>query len=189
MRTSKWLTGVLLIGLIFGLMAVPAASAKEPIKIGAIVELTGEAAEMGIENQYTIEVAESLLNAGGGIEGCVIVSRPGLDSAEKLKGKTLGTFQLDTLEVLPYDWLKKPFGVAFDPQGRVLVTDSALGALFRFDRPNEVADVFGTRGAVTLKAPLGLGVGPDGTAYVADVGQDGQVGAGPAAPAMVSFQV
>src|SRR6267154_5964438 len=50
--------------------------------------------------------------AGGGIEGCVIVSQPGLDSAEKLKGKTLGTFQLDTLEVLPYDWLKK-HGVAF----------------------------------------------------------------------------
>ncbi len=50
--------------------------------------------------------------AGGGIEGCIIVSRPGLDSAEKLKGKTLGTFQLDTLEVLPYDWLKKN-GVAF----------------------------------------------------------------------------
>jgi NitT/TauT family transport system substrate-binding protein len=45
--------------------------------------------------------------AGGGIEGCVIVSRPGLDSAEKLRGKTLGTFQLDTLEVMPYDWLKK----------------------------------------------------------------------------------
>jgi NitT/TauT family transport system substrate-binding protein len=50
--------------------------------------------------------------AGGGIEGCVIVSQPGLDSAEKLKGKTLATFQLDTLEVLPYDWLKK-HGVDF----------------------------------------------------------------------------
>src|ERR1700687_3540982 len=50
--------------------------------------------------------------AGGGIEGCVIVSQPGLDSAEKLKGKTLGTFQLDTLEVMPYDWLKKN-GVSF----------------------------------------------------------------------------
>jgi NitT/TauT family transport system substrate-binding protein len=45
--------------------------------------------------------------AGGGIEGCVIVSQPGLDSPEKLKGKTLGTFQLDTLEVMPYDYLKK----------------------------------------------------------------------------------
>lgn len=50
--------------------------------------------------------------AGGGIEGCIIVSQPGLDTAEKLKGKTLATFQLDTLEVLPYDWLKKN-GVAF----------------------------------------------------------------------------
>ncbi len=50
--------------------------------------------------------------AGGGIEGCVIVSRPGLDTPEKLKGKTLGTFQLDTLEVMPYDWLKK-HGVNF----------------------------------------------------------------------------
>ena len=50
--------------------------------------------------------------AGGGIEGCVIVSQPGLDTAEKLKGKTLGTFQLDTLEVMPYDYLKKN-GVSF----------------------------------------------------------------------------
>jgi NitT/TauT family transport system substrate-binding protein len=44
--------------------------------------------------------------AGSGIEGCAIVSQPGLDSADKLKGKTIGTFQLDTLEVLPFDWLK-----------------------------------------------------------------------------------
>jgi NitT/TauT family transport system substrate-binding protein len=50
--------------------------------------------------------------AGGGVEGCVIVSQPGLDSPEKLKGKTLATFQLDTLEVMPYDYLKK-HGVAF----------------------------------------------------------------------------
>jgi NitT/TauT family transport system substrate-binding protein len=50
--------------------------------------------------------------AGGGIEGCVIVSQPGLDTAQKLKGKTLGTFQLDTLEVMPYDYLKK-HGVSF----------------------------------------------------------------------------
>jgi NitT/TauT family transport system substrate-binding protein len=50
--------------------------------------------------------------AGGGIEGCAIVAQPGLDSPEKLKGKTLGTFQLDTLEVLPYDYLKKA-GISF----------------------------------------------------------------------------
>ncbi len=50
--------------------------------------------------------------AGGGVEGCAIVARPGIDSAEKLKGKTLGTFQLDTLEVMPYDYLKKN-GISF----------------------------------------------------------------------------
>jgi NitT/TauT family transport system substrate-binding protein len=45
--------------------------------------------------------------AGGGIEGCVLVAQPGLDAAAKLKGKTLGTFQLDTLEVLPCNWFKR----------------------------------------------------------------------------------
>lgn len=44
--------------------------------------------------------------AGTGVQGCIIVSQPGLDSAEKLKGKSFGTFQADTLEVLPYDWFK-----------------------------------------------------------------------------------
>jgi NitT/TauT family transport system substrate-binding protein len=50
--------------------------------------------------------------AGGGIEGLVLIAQPGLDTPEKLKGKTLGTFQMDTLEVLPYDWFKKN-GVSF----------------------------------------------------------------------------
>lgn len=50
--------------------------------------------------------------AGGGVQGVYMVAQPGLDSPEKLKGKTLGTFQNDTLEVLPYDWLKK-HGVAY----------------------------------------------------------------------------
>lgn len=70
----------------------------------------------------------------------------------------------------PLDWLQKPFGAAIDPEGRVLVTDTPSGALFRFDRAARRADVLGTRGAVTLKAPMGLDVGPDGTAYVADIG-------------------
>jgi NitT/TauT family transport system substrate-binding protein len=50
---------------------------------------------------------------GAGIEGLGIIAQPGLDTAAKLKGKTLGTFQMDTLEVLPYDWLKKN-GVKFN---------------------------------------------------------------------------
>ena len=70
----------------------------------------------------------------------------------------------------PYQWFKRPFGVDFDSQGRILVTDSGLGCLFRFDRATHRADVFGTKGAVTLRIPLGLGVGPDDTIYVADIG-------------------
>jgi ABC-type nitrate/sulfonate/bicarbonate transport system permease component/ABC-type nitrate/sulfonate/bicarbonate transport system substrate-binding protein len=50
--------------------------------------------------------------AGGRVQGVYIVAQPGLDTPEKLKGKTLGTFQNDTLEVLPYDWLKKS-GVSY----------------------------------------------------------------------------
>ena len=61
--------GKLLLAVSLTFLLIPNALAKEPIKIGAIVELTGEAAEMGIENQHTIDVAESLLNAQGGIEG------------------------------------------------------------------------------------------------------------------------
>ena len=49
----------------------------------------------------------------------LIVAQPGLDPPEKLKGKTLGTFQNDTLEVLPYDWLKKN-GVYIQRRDRAL---------------------------------------------------------------------
>jgi NitT/TauT family transport system substrate-binding protein len=50
--------------------------------------------------------------AGGGVQGCIIVAKEGITSAADLKGKTLGTFQADTLEVLPYDYLKKA-GLSF----------------------------------------------------------------------------
>ena len=70
----------------------------------------------------------------------------------------------------PFDWFKRPFAVAYDAQGRLLVTDSGLGALFRFDRAARKADVLGTAGAVALRTPLGLDVARDGRIYVADVG-------------------
>lgn len=70
----------------------------------------------------------------------------------------------------PFDNLSKPHAVAFDPQGRILVTDWASKALLRFDRNEGRFDVLGTQGTLTLKQPLGLGISPDGTIYVADVG-------------------
>jgi NitT/TauT family transport system substrate-binding protein len=50
--------------------------------------------------------------AGGGIQGCVVLAQAGIHSAADLRGKTLGTFQADTLEMLPYDYLKKA-GMSF----------------------------------------------------------------------------
>jgi len=50
--------------------------------------------------------------AGGGVNGCMIVAGEGISSAQDMRGKTLGTFQADTLEVLPFDWLKRA-GMSF----------------------------------------------------------------------------
>jgi branched-chain amino acid transport system substrate-binding protein len=55
--------------MFFILISSAIGAEKEPIKIGVIVELTGDAAEMGIENKRTIDVAVDLLNAKGGIKG------------------------------------------------------------------------------------------------------------------------
>lgn len=70
----------------------------------------------------------------------------------------------------PYDNLEKPHAVAYDPQGRILVTDWATKALLRFDRKEGKLDILGTRGTLPLQQPLGLAVSSDGTIYVADVG-------------------
>jgi DNA-binding beta-propeller fold protein YncE len=79
----------------------------------------------------------------------------------------------------PYDDLKKPFAVAFDPEGRILVTDWQTGALLRFDRKEERYDVLGTQGRVRLKAPMGLAVSDSGDIYVADTGLRSVIAFGP----------
>lgn len=68
--------------------------------------------------------------AGGGVQGCIIVAREGIKSAADLKGKTFGTFQADTLEVLPYDYLKKA-GLTFkDVNVKYLDTSPELAQAF-----------------------------------------------------------
>lgn len=68
--------------------------------------------------------------AGGGVQGCMIVAREGIRSAADLKGKTLGTFQADTLEVLLFDYLKKA-GLTFqDLDVRYLDTSPELAQAF-----------------------------------------------------------
>jgi len=79
----------------------------------------------------------------------------------------------------PYDRLRKPFAVAIDSKGRYVVSDSATGALIRFDADERRMDVLGTRGAIRLKIPLGLHMAPDDTVYVADAGLKQVVGFDP----------
>lgn len=68
--------------------------------------------------------------AGGGVEGCIIVAKEGIKSAADLKGKSFGTFQADTLEVLPYDFLKKA-GLSFkDVEIKYLDTSPELAQAF-----------------------------------------------------------
>jgi NitT/TauT family transport system substrate-binding protein len=68
--------------------------------------------------------------AGGGVQGCVIVAQPGINNAADMRGKTLGTFQADTLEMLPYDYLKKA-GMSFkDVKVRYFGTSPELAQAF-----------------------------------------------------------
>ncbi|BBX16715.1 ABC transporter substrate-binding protein [Mycolicibacterium duvalii] len=68
--------------------------------------------------------------AGGGVEGCSIVAQPGITSAADMRGKTLGTFQADTLEMLPYDYLQKA-GMSFgDIEVRYFGTSPELAQAF-----------------------------------------------------------
>ncbi|MEO8531297.1 MAG: ABC transporter substrate-binding protein [Deltaproteobacteria bacterium] len=68
--------------------------------------------------------------AGAGVEGCVLVAAEGITKAEDLKGKTIGTFQADTLEVLPYDYLAKA-GLTFqDVEVKYFNTSPELAAAF-----------------------------------------------------------
>lgn len=60
--------------MFFILISSAIGAEKEPIKIGIIVSITGEAAEMGIENKRTIDVAVDLLNAKGGIKGYPVIA-------------------------------------------------------------------------------------------------------------------
>ena len=104
----------------------------------------------------------------------VYTGRADLEATSKWKRRLIGASPQE-----PTDRLRKPYAVAFDSRGRLLVTDWATAALVRFDRIERRYDVLGTRGAVQLKQPLGVSVGPDDTVYVADVGLQQIVAFGP----------
>lgn len=68
--------------------------------------------------------------AGGGVAGNGIVGSSGITSQETTRGKALGTVQADTLEVLPYDWLKKAGMSLSDVDVRYFGTSPELAQAF-----------------------------------------------------------
>ncbi|HEX2020453.1 MAG TPA: substrate-binding domain-containing protein [Aurantimonas sp.] len=68
--------------------------------------------------------------AGGGVQGCIIVAGEGIKTAEDLRGKSFGTFQADTLEVLPYDYLKAAGMTFADVDIRYMNTSPELAQAF-----------------------------------------------------------
>jgi len=95
----------------------------------------------------------------------VISGRADVEAESRLKKALIGASPQSL-----YDHLGKPYAVAFDSHGRILVTDSATFALLRFDREASRMDVMGTQGRVKLRHPLGLHVSASDVAYVADIG-------------------
>jgi NitT/TauT family transport system substrate-binding protein len=104
---------------------------------------------------------------GGGVGGVGIVAKPGITKPEDFKGKTIGTFQLDTLEIMAYDWLKQhgvdykdltiryfdttPDSAAAFMSGAIdiLTTIEPYGTIIPRDKPETVflsdgTDVYGT---------------------------------------------
>lgn len=68
--------------------------------------------------------------AGAGVEGCILIGAEGVTSAADLKGKSIGTFQADTLEVLAYDYLAKGGVSLADVDVKYFNTSPELAAAF-----------------------------------------------------------
>jgi NitT/TauT family transport system substrate-binding protein len=55
---------------------------------------------------YTRSPSFSVIS-GSGIQGLIVIARPGIKSFQELRGKKVGAPQADTLDILLYDYLKK----------------------------------------------------------------------------------
>lgn len=61
--------------------------------------------------------------AGSGVQGLIVVAKPEIKSFQDLKGKKVGTFQADTLDIIVYDYLKKN-GMNYEDVNMVYFGDS-----------------------------------------------------------------
>lgn len=97
----------------------------------------------------------------GEIRGEADVSAP--STWQRLVSLFLGPREVDVLQA--------PFAAAFDPTGRLLVTDRARGAIVIIDRERGHYRVLSPQGDDALLLPTGIAADADGRIYVADGGR------------------
>jgi len=101
--------------------------------------------------------------AGGGVQGCVVCAQPGIGSAAALRGKTLGTFQADTLEMLALDYLRKS-GMSFkDVKVRYFGTSPELASAFITGKVDAISHIepYATQALRAVKGSVKLTDGID----------------------------
>ena len=82
-----------------------------PMAGDSAIQLATGQVEMGVIPYTNAIAAYARMPAfavvsGSGIQGLIVVAKPEIKSFEDLKGKKIGTFQADTLDILVYDYLK-----------------------------------------------------------------------------------
>jgi DNA-binding beta-propeller fold protein YncE len=149
----KTITGLLVLTLLIGALADPAIAKKKKKKKGKESQ----------QDPYASYVWPPLPDEPRIKLEAILTGRSSVEAKSRFKRMLLGASPRSR-----YDRLRKPFAVAFDPQGRILVTDWETRALIRFDRVEGRMDVLGTRSSVRLRRPMGLDVTADGIIFVAD---------------------
>lgn len=94
----------------------------------------------------------------------IFTGRRDVEAGSKLQKALIGAGSSDVVG----DVFRKPHGVAIDPKGRLVVTDSLWPALLRLDPVSRRVDVFGLTGAIRLRGPLGVHVDAGGRIWVTD---------------------
>ncbi len=104
--------------------------------------------------------------AGSGTQGLIMVGQPGIKTFADMRGKRVGTFQADTLDILVYDYLKKQGMTYKDIKMQYLGNSVELTNAFIAGQLDVMSAIepYATRGLMATKGHvLGDGVDMYGT--------------------------
>jgi NitT/TauT family transport system substrate-binding protein len=117
-----------------------------PMAGTSAIQLATGQVEMGVI-PYTNAIAaytrspSFAMVAGSGIQGLILVAKPEIKTFQDLKGKKIGTFQADTLDILVYDYLKK-LGLTYqDVQMQYLGDSVELTNAFIAGHPGAISSI------------------------------------------------